>query len=239
MFTFVFMQALRNPSRLKVLLFLSVALNVAAFYIALRHQYFTKLVDRYSGKKEYGMLAYTMRLNLIDSFPIYPTDIVFAGDSQIEFFELQEMFHNISIKNRGVSGDETEGVMKRIQTICKGRPRKLFLEIGINDLRKGVSREDVFKNISSIIAYAQASSPSTKIYLNTIFPFHEKDSEVQWVNQKLAGLAKEKNLTMMDSFSEFYAGGGLKPAYDCGDHLHLNRSGYVKWTELLRPYVEE
>ena len=44
-----------------------------------------------------------------------------------------EIFQNPNIKNRGISGDVTEGILYRINEITESQPLQVFLMIGTND----------------------------------------------------------------------------------------------------------
>ena len=52
-----------------------------------------------------------------------------------------EFFQNSNIKNRGISGDITEGILYRISEITESQPLQVFLMIGTNDLAKGKTKE--------------------------------------------------------------------------------------------------
>jgi len=89
------------------------------------------------------------------------------------------------IHNRGIAGDLTDGVMKRLREITYFKPRAVFILIGINDLFSLHHQEDnpdlkydkivpspeyVGKNILKIIKIIHHRSPNTKIYVSTLLP---------------------------------------------------------------------
>ena len=74
------------------------------------------------------------RDELFETLPIDDNSIVFLGNSLINNFELAELFQNLKIKNRGISGDKIDGVINRLDPIIRLKPNKIFIEIGINDL---------------------------------------------------------------------------------------------------------
>ena len=51
-----------------------------------------------------------------------------------------EIFQNPNIKNRGISGDVTEGILYRINEITESQPLQVFLMIGTNDLAQGLTK---------------------------------------------------------------------------------------------------
>ena len=72
-------------------------------------------------------------------------DIIFLGNSINDGSEWYELFNDIRIKNRGISGDMTPGILHRLKEVTNRKPAKVFLMIGINDLGRGVSPDSVVK----------------------------------------------------------------------------------------------
>lgn len=80
-------------------------------------------------------------------------------------------FNNSRLKNRGIAGDVTAGVLNRLAEIYYYKPKKVFLKIGINDLfRAELTPEYVANNIQKIVNKIHLESPKTKIYVQTILP---------------------------------------------------------------------
>lgn len=77
---------------------------------------------------------YYQRSTLFEKLPIDSDDIVFLGNSITNGCEWHELFNNPNIKNRGISSDVSMGVYDRLDPIIKGKPAKIFLMIGINDI---------------------------------------------------------------------------------------------------------
>lgn len=123
---------------------------------------------------------YHQRLSLFQSIPNPPLtkgDIIFLGNSINDGAEWNELFTNKGekhadsrIKNRGISGDITAGVIHRLAEITRRKPAKVFLMIGINDLGRGLTPDSVVKNILLINDYLQQESPGTKVFIESILP---------------------------------------------------------------------
>lgn len=79
-------------------------------------------------------LYYYQRATLFEELPIDNDDIVFLGNSITDNCEWHELFDNPNIKNRGISSDVSMGVYDRLNPIVAGKPAKIFLMIGINDV---------------------------------------------------------------------------------------------------------
>lgn len=114
---------------MKKLFYLSISINVllVAFFIAKRVYYSN------SGKIDWHTIADNNdaeKTKLFASFRITKNDVVFIGNSLTEAFPVSEFFH---ARNRGISGNTILHLIKRIDQVIASRPRKLFIEIGINE----------------------------------------------------------------------------------------------------------
>ncbi|MGL4621995.1 MAG: GDSL-type esterase/lipase family protein, partial [Chroococcidiopsis sp.] len=60
---------------------------------------------------------YLQRVSQFQLAPICNSDIVFLGDSITDECEWSELLENPHVKNRGISGDTTMGVLNRLEDI--------------------------------------------------------------------------------------------------------------------------
>lgn len=201
-------------------------------------------------QKQQMSTYYYQRATLFEELPISSKDIVFLGNSITDGCEWNELFNNTHIKNRGISGDITVGVLQRLDPILKGKPSKLFLMIGVNDISRGVSADTITDNIAQIIREIRLKSPVTKVYLQSILPFDGENGRFKnlsgrlpvavTANKLLAELADKEKITYIDLYSHFVddSTGKLHKKYS-NDGLHLMGSGYLLWRDLIRKYVDE
>lgn len=190
------------------------------------------------------------RASLFENLPTSKKDIIFLGNSITDGAEWAELFDNPRVKNRGISGDITSGILDRLDPIVKGKPAKLFLLIGINDVSRGISVDSIVGNIRLILERIELESPKTRIYLQSVLPVNDafdnfKKHASRWamvpeINVELKKLASEKQLTYIDLFSHFTddSGAKLNPDYT-NDGLHLMGEGYLKWKELIESHVNK
>ena len=115
---------------------------------------------------------YHQRVSLFNSLPVTNNDVVFIGNSITDGSEWGELFNDLHIKNRGISGDITAGVIKRIDEVARHKPSKIFLMIGINDLSRGVTADSVVKNILLIAAYLRQQTVTTQVFIQSILPIN-------------------------------------------------------------------
>ncbi len=186
--------------------------------------------------------------SLFELLPISGRDIVFLGNSITDGCEWAELFDNPRIKNRGISADRTYFMLERLDPIVEGRPKKLFLLIGINDLGANESPESVVENIGRIVERFQRESPRTRIYVQSVFPVNDsfakyakrqgsKDAEILRVNAALEKLCVERGITYIDVYSALADGNGKLRSELTNDGLHLLGEGYMVWKGVIEKYV--
>ena len=117
---------------------------------------------------------YHQRVSLFRAMPQTKEDIIFLGNSITDGGEWSEQFADLRIKNRGISGDITIGVLNRLDEIYTRQPEKVFLLIGTNDLARNIPPDSVAGNIFRIAALVKKHSPKTTLYVQSIFPVNEK-----------------------------------------------------------------
>ncbi len=189
---------------------------------------------------------YASRLETFRGYPDSKKDIIFLGNSITHYAEWSELFPGKQVRNRGISGDITFGVLERLDEITAGRPAKVFILIGINDISRNIPAETIVNNYRRIIQIIKKESPRTRIFFNTLLPVNNtfagrphfnKDDQIAWVNQKLKELGTEEKITVIDIHPAFKdAEGRLDKKYTY-DGLHINIEGYKVWKQLLKPYL--
>ncbi|MDP1971692.1 MAG: family 20 glycosylhydrolase, partial [Sediminibacterium sp.] len=181
------------------------------------------------------------------SLPDSKRDIIFLGNSINDGSEWAELFNDLRIKNRGISGDITAGILHRIKEVSSRKPAKVFLMIGINDLGRGVSPDSVVKNILLINDYLQQESPDTKVFIQSILPVNpsfgkfagqvSKVKEIIRANELLKAAAARHRYEFIDLHAEYVDAQGYLNAQYTNDGLHLTGAGYQHWRHLIYPKV--
>ena len=67
-------------------------------------------------------------------------DVVMFGDSLTERGHWSDMFPSVRIGNRGIGGDDTQGMLERIQSIESTGAKTVFIMAGTNDLSRSVQQ---------------------------------------------------------------------------------------------------
>jgi lysophospholipase L1-like esterase len=239
---------------IKTILVLSLGLNlIASFFVAKRLYWKYYASNSVKVNKEGNNTRLTYWLNRQELFEVLPKDsnaIIFLGNSLTQNFELAELFQNINIKNRGINGDITAGVLNRLTPIIQTKPKKIFIEIGINDLGNEIPKDSVIVNYKKILFTLQKECKSTKIYIQSILPVeNDRDGyptycnpkvngEIKEINKELLKYANQNNITFIDTYSKFELGGQLNPKHSV-DGIHISGDGYLLWTKILKPFVDE
>ncbi|MDR1348381.1 MAG: GDSL-type esterase/lipase family protein [Prevotellaceae bacterium] len=188
------------------------------------------------------------KLSLFEVLPVTSSDIIFIGNSITDGCEWSELFSNINVKNRGISADRTYWILERLDQIINGKPRKLFVQAGTNDLGAGHSPQSVTDNIAKLIDRFQAESPETELYIQSIFPVNNgfekfakhhgsKDKEIIEANELLKQLCALKGVTFVDVYSKLVDENGKLNREYTNDGLHLMGTGYLVWKKLIEEYV--
>jgi len=171
--------------------------------------------------------------------------IVFLGNSLTEMFDLR-ILGDSTIINRGITGDFSEGVLKRIDEVISLHPSKLFLEVGINDLVEHVSVKEVTRNYERIVEQVRSKSPETQIYFQSLLPVkmissmvtssQDVNETVREQNSALKQLADQLHVTFINLYDNYVLDGEINPRLTW-DGVYLVEEGYVIWKSFLLPYL--
>ena len=178
-------------------------------------------------------------------------NIVFFGDSITSGYKIEEFYPKNNVINSGTSGDTTENLLERMEDVYKYNPSKVFILIGINDLNRGKSIDEILDNIQRIVNNIKTNREYTKIYIESVYPinrnvFEDKDysfnndisnDTIKELNDRLSNLCKENSIQYIDVYNNLIdSEGNLKEDYT-KEGLHLTDLGYFKVTSSLVKYI--
>lgn len=174
--------------------------------------------------------------------PITSNDLVFLGNSITAHCNWAKLFNDNRLKNRGISGDLTFGVLERLDDVISGHPKKVFILIGINDMSRNVADSIIIRNHKRIIERIRAGSPSTIIYFCTLLPVNAsfgkfpnhygKDEHLLAINDAIRKY-KAKNVKIIDLYPNFLDSENRLKAEYTTDGLHPNAAGYQVWVNVF------
>ncbi len=244
---------------------------LALFLIALSNSIFgqssplatEKLAKLYPTKKivshyhnDWAQKYYPKRIEEFKKEPLEFGEIVFIGNSITEGgHDWSSRFGLDHIRNRGIAGDVTDGVLKRLDEIIYFRPKAVFILIGINDLFSFHHKEDnpalnydkvipsikyIGKNILKIAKIIHRKSPVTKIYVRTLLPSRRQflKEDILLVNKMIKKNEAKGYYEVIDLYAQFVDAYGELPKELTKDGVHLNDKGYEKWINFEKIIIE-
>lgn len=189
------------------------------------------------------------RRSLFDVLPLHSSDIVFVGNSITDGCEWAELFQNRHVKNRGISGDRSDWLLGRLDSILTAHPKKLFLMIGTNDLAAGRTPDEIVRDVERLIDRFQRESKWTKIYVQSILPVngegftkyrshYEHAHLIVPTNKRLEALCHQKGVTYLDVWGALADDEGRLDRRYTNDGLHLMGAGYLVWRDAIKFHVK-
>ena len=159
------------------------------------------------------------------------------GDSITDEGRWDELLNIDTVQNRGISGDTTSGVLERLDSIGKNI-ENVFIMIGVNDIMRGASVDEIFVNYLQIIKVFQEKN--IKVYIQSTLYIGERragnfNTEVEALNKKLEIYASENKITFINLNPIFAPNKILEKKYT-SDDLHLNGSAYKLWAQEIKKY---
>ncbi|MBL7938583.1 MAG: hypothetical protein JNL43_04410 [Flavobacteriales bacterium] len=225
----------RKPSR-QILLWAALALSlIGNAYQAYRLQQ----VDQAGQARRNDRAARIgHRADIYTELPMDSTSIVLFGDSHFEYFPAAEMLDLPNIKNRGISGQTVQDLIARSAEIVEAEPRTIVLCIGINDINRGRSLNDVARDVEQLIDLLHDGSPHTKLLVLSLPPNGHPTSQAKLVehNAWLRKACARRGIEFLDITTPLTRDGLLDPGCTY-DGLHLNAKGYRILAALLRTHL--
>lgn len=193
----------------------------------------------------YVFSGYTDRVAFFNKMPVKKGAVIFLGDSLTEAGRWEDIAPELPILNRGISGDISFGVVARLEEIIRHQPKKVFLMIGVNDLKRNVPAAMIIANYNKIIKRIQQESPKTQIYLSSLLPINDaklieafkqvKNTDLSKINTELKQLSTTyKNVTFVDLYPVFADEKGQLKADMTPDGIHLEVAAYIPYINYLK-----
>lgn len=202
---------------------------------------------------------------MVRDFHVWNTEafkgqIVFTGSSLMEMFPIHKWVKELGpnapiIYNRGVGGYRTTDLLPILDAcVFELKPRKVFINIGTNDLSDGnVSLEEVMSNYDKIITQIEQQLPGVIIYMMAYYPINYEaateemkpcllirtNEKINKANEMVAALAakhKQRFINVNAPLTDEL--GRLKAEYTI-EGMHIKPEGYRTIFEDVMRYVVE
>lgn len=178
--------------------------------------------------------------------------VVFIGDSITDLYVLDDHYADLDLAcyNRGIGGDTTAGVLKRLQvSVFDLEPSVVVLMIGTNDVNGNLPKNEILDRYRQIVEAIRTTLPDTKLYCVSLIPQNkqlEEDSEIDVdhttevilrLNPEIRQIAETAGAQYIDLFPLLADSDNfLLPEYS-DDGIHLNETGLAVWTDLMLPLL--
>ena len=207
-----------------------------------------QLLENWLLKEQEKIQAKYRGLNQIS---VLEPDIIFIGDSIVEYYPLQELFGTAkTIVNRGIRGYQTRLLLENLDAHLYGDAvDQIVLLIGTNDIGKDVPMNEALDNLERVIQSIVRDYPLSQIKLVSILPVNEGKEYKQTVYIRTNEKIREWNQAfetlafayMQVDFVPIYdsladSEGQLKKDYTT-DGLHLSVAGYQALSDALKTYL--
>ena len=187
----------------------------------------------------------------LNQISVIEPDIIFVGDSIVEYFPLQELLGTTkTIVNRGIRGYQTGLLLDNLDAHLYGDAvDQIVILIGTNDIGKDIPMSQTLTNLESVIQIISRDYPLSQIKLVSILPVNESEDFKQTVyirtNEKIKGWNQAyqdlASAYMQVEFVPVFENlldqkGQLKSDFTT-DGLHLSVSGYQTLSTTLKKYI--
>lgn len=172
---------------------------------------------------------------------------VLAGDSISLWFPPELLPPQRTWLNQGISGEVSSGLLKRLSLFDNTNPEVIFVMIGINDLIRGISPEEVVENQRGIIRDLIWVHPNARIVIQSILPhsgagatwegrdrlLNIPNDRIRDINRQLAAIASAEGVEFLNLYPLFADSQGNLSLDLTTDGVHLNEQGYLVWRTAL------
>ena len=204
-----------------------------------------QLLENWLLKEQEKIQAKYRGLNQIS---VLEPDIIFIGDSIVEYYPLQELFGTAkTIVNRGIRGYQTRLLLENLDAHLYGDAvDQIVLIIGTNDIGKDIPMNEALDNLERVIQSIARDYPLSQIKLLSILPVNEGEKYKQTVYIRTNEKIREWNQAY-EALASAYMQVDFVPVYDSltdtegqlkkdytTDGLHLSVAGYQVLSEALK-----
>ncbi len=187
----------------------------------------------------------------LNQVSVLEPDIIFIGDSIVEYYPLQELFGTAkTIVNRGIRGYQTGLLLDNLDAHLYGDAvDQIVLLIGTNDIGRDIPLNEALDNLERVIQSIVRNYPLSQIKLLSILPVNEGEKYKQTVYIRTNEKIREWNQAY-EALASAYMQVDFVPVYDSltdsegqlqsvytTDGLHLSVAGYQALSDALKTYL--
>ncbi len=170
----------------------------------------------------------------------YEVDVAFLGDSLTDLYDVETYYPEFVVVNRGISGETTIGLEKRLQvSVYDLKPKVVVMLIGANNM------DTMFSNYEDILIGLRDNLPETKVVILSLTAmggdyWGKKNPLASANNVQIKELAEKYNYYFIDLYNPLLDvnTGEVYEGYTI-DGGHFTSKGYEVVTSLIKPTLAE
>ncbi|QNN22965.1 hypothetical protein HED60_12030 [Planctomycetales bacterium ZRK34] len=172
-----------------------------------------------------------------------PGQILFVGSSSIRMWKLPDSFGDLDAINRGFGGSHMADVAALFdRVVLPYKPRRIVLYAGENDIAHGNSPQQVLEAFESFVKQTRQKLGNTPIIYLTCKPSPSRWKmwpKMNQANELISEAAKAMPGVAVLHVEQIMLGenGEPDPSIFIKDRLHMNADGYVRWKNLVEPFL--
>ena len=174
-----------------------------------------------------------------EKYDDYEADVAFLGDSLTDGYDLKRYYPQYLTLNRGIGGDTTFGLEKRLKTsVYDLKPKAAVMLIGANNF------DTMFDNYENILKGLGENLPKTKVVLLSLTSmggeWGKNNQKAAYNNVKIKLLAEKYGYEFVDLYSPLLnlETGEIYAEYTT-DGGHLTPAGYEVFTNAVTPALKK
>ena len=165
-------------------------------------------------------------------------DIIFIGDSLIEWFDWDQRFPAHRAQNLGISGETVEMLLDRLCNVVEKHHKAdmVFLMTGINNV--AMEDTDLITTYKSVVKYLGEGYPAAELHLTSLLPTllpWVEDKTITSLNALITEIARDSGAHYDDIYSLFKKKGVRDTLSE--DGIHISATGYKVWADALEPII--
>ena len=185
-------------------------------------------------------MHYNDRVNLFkeENKHLSNVDVSFVGDSLTEGYDVKSFYSEYNVVNRGIGGDTTFGVEKRLDSsVYDVNPKVVNLLIGANNF------DTMLDNYETIVSKINTNEPEAKIILCSLTSmtgdWGRNNEKAQKNNIKIHEIAEKYHCSYANLYDALLdpSTNELKAEYSV-DGGHLTSSGYEVVTSVIKTILK-
>jgi lysophospholipase L1-like esterase len=170
--------------------------------------------------------------------------VVFTGSSSVlRWYDVPSYFPDYNVINNGFGGSHFSDMLHFYkEVIVKPQPEILFIYEGDNDIANKKDPKAVFKEAKTLAKWIKRDLPDTKVIFISAKPSVRRagfDEQYKDLNRRIKRYTRcRKQFDYADVWSAMMGEDGkVRPDLFIEDNLHMNKTGYDIWGEVMREFL--